>query len=249
MKFREFVKTMSFLLLIIAGGVAVFVWSDDRPTDLTYQLRLGTVVAGVLGIAGIAWAFLKTDKAPDYLCRIAAPYFDRGGFCFLIRCVESNGQCHLQAIVQNRHERRCRGQIAMRPEMPLLGSGPILEQIAFAIDCPPAGFGIINVPISVPTAAQGKQVTFQVGASVDYPEGRGCTLRFKEGIGIRSNSDFRNAFGTTLTVLGAMGGAIVLSSPASVTILLPNEVSENVNEEPSTEILWELGDPLLTDFV
>ena len=69
-------------------------------------------------------------------------------------------------------------------------------------------------------------------------------LRFRDGLVIRANSRFGNPFGTTLTVLGAMGGTIVLSKPAHIDLRLPKPVAERVPENAQIEIatLWKLGD-------
>lgn len=62
---------------------------------------------------------------------------------------------------------------------------------------------------------------------------------------LRTNSNFGNSFGTALTVAGALGGAIVLSSPVTVKIPLPTEAVDELplNSAPSTNMIWKLGDP------
>lgn len=90
---------------------------------------------------------------------------------------------------------------------------------------------------------QGKWQSFEVGASVRYPEGYGKRIRFHDGIFLRSNTKFRNSFGTALTLIGAATGSIVFSRPATVAIALPTGVAENIppNLAPETKILWQLG--------
>jgi hypothetical protein len=247
MLFREIIKAVSVLILIVCGVTALGVWSDDRPTDLVKQLRIGTIVGGIIGIGGLVWVYNPRDIAPDYLSRIAEPYFDRGGFCFLLDAFESDGQCYLEAHVQNRYGRPCRGQIAIRLKKPVMRGGRLMNPIVLAVDCPPAGFCVITAPIGVPAEIQGRSAIFEVGASVEYPDGRGRTLRFKDGLVIRSNTRFRNTFATTLTVLGAMGGVIVWSSPATVTLALPANVQSKVPRDTAarSEIIWQLDDPVL----
>jgi len=72
-------------------------------------------------------------------------------------------------------------------------------------------------------------------------------LRFHDGILLRANSKFGNAFGNALTLAGAMGGTIVLSTPATVMLDLPVGVSQSVPDQlaPELKTLWKLGDPPL----
>ncbi len=50
---------------------------------------------------------------------------------------------------------------------------------------------------------------------------------------------------STITVAGALGGTIVLSTPATATVLLPTDAAEELpgNSESSTKLIWKLGDP------
>jgi hypothetical protein len=94
---------------------------------------------------------------------------------------------------------------------------------------------------------QGKKQSFEVGASVTYPSGKGHRVRFGDGLVIRANSNFGNAFGTALTVAGAMTGQIVLSQPATVTLVLPTGVAEQVHHcsPQDVQTIWRAGDPPL----
>src|SRR5262249_32151751 len=138
----------------------------------------------------------------------------------------------------------CVGRIALRPARGFfLGRGK-MEPIAIEIKCEPAAFGTAKVAIPIPSELQGKRQSFDVGASVHYPNGKGRTPRFRDGIVLRANSDFGNAFATALTVAGALTGSIVWATPAKVTLDLPGGVSQDVanGSKPETKTLWKLGD-------
>jgi hypothetical protein len=77
----------------------------------------------------------------------------------------------------------------------------------------------------------------------------GCTLRHRPGILFRTNSQFGNAFATGLTIAGALGGTIVVTTPATVTLELPSGVSEKPHQSSGTVVWtrWKLGAPPLKD--
>ena len=77
--------------------------------------------------------------------------------------------------------------------------------------------------------------------------GKRRRLRFRDGIFLRANSEFGNAFATTAFVTGALCGKIIIISPATATLDLPSDVAEEVFESGRTEVetLWRLGDPPL----
>jgi len=73
-------------------------------------------------------------------------------------------------------------------------------------------------------------------------------LRFFDGIYLRTNADFGAGFSTALTLVGSLGGAVVLSKPAMVKVRLPSRVREVLpdNLHTETETLWRLGDQPLS---
>jgi hypothetical protein len=119
-----------------------------------------------------------------------------------------------------------------------------LDAIAFEIPCDGGAFGVVSIPVPLPRNVQGRRQAFDVGASVDYPEGRGRRLRFRDGIFLRANSQFRDSFRTGVTLLGTLAGGVVLSSPAKITLDLPTDVAEETpaDAEPQRQVLWKPGD-------
>ncbi len=120
-----------------------------------------------------------------------------------------------------------------------------IEPVAVGIECGPAAFGVARVPRGL----LGRRQRFEVGASVEFPDGRGRRVRFRGGAALRANSRFGNAFVSTLTVAGALAGHVVYTSPSVVEVGLPNEAVEDTAElgiGVAVETLWRLGDPPLT---
>lgn len=240
---REFVKGIWVVSILIGFIATPFAWADDRPNAVTWSFRVGAPILTV--IAGVAFWRMNSrrDEATDYLSQLGLPFFDRGGFCFALVPRVANGVCSLDAFFQNRFERACRGRIALRPARGFFGRKK-LDTIGYEIECGPAAFGVATVCLPLPHESQGKKQKFEVGASVDYPEGRGRMLRFRDGLALRGDSDFGDAFGTAVSVAGALVGTFVLSSPATITLRLPTGVAEELPAHGASQIktLWQLGD-------
>ena len=67
-------------------------------------------------------------------------------------------------------------------------------------------------------------------------------IRYRGGVQVRTAG--RDTWRAVITVAGAMGGVIVLSSPVKVKIKLPVDVEESVEDDLpiAKKILWKLGD-------
>ena len=243
---NESIKAVLSLVLIIATLMTVAAWCDDHPNERARNLRLGITLVTVLVLGTLLWLRFRPDRVHDFLRDYSENYFNRGGFCFSFAMTVVDGTAYMVAFYQNQRDRSCLGRIALRPAQGFLLGRRDIEAITFEVDCGPAAFGVAKIPIPIPGKYQGKRQSFEVGASVSYPNGKGRRLRFRDGICLRRNSSFGDTFSTALTVAGAMGGMIVLSKPATAKIQLPIGVREFVPEELAPEVmtLWELGDPV-----
>ena len=243
---REFVKVLCVVTVIVAGIGAALAWFDDKPSGLTWAFRVGLPTVCLAALAGFLAIHFQRDKVPDYLYARVRSYFDRGGFCFAATAAVENGICFFYVWFQNRYERPCVGRVALRPARGLFQTRKF-DAITFEIHADAAAFGVATIPVPIPVSCQGQRQKFEVGASVDYPEGKGQMLRFRDGLALRSNANFGNNFRTALTVAGALGGGIVLYKPASMTVSLPSGAAEEVPEDrkPQVTTLWKLGDPPL----
>jgi hypothetical protein len=239
------IKAACLFLLISCAGLLAVVWADDQPGQTTWALRIGgSVVAGLAIIA----LFIpnRSDIAPDYLFRVAGnEFFDRDGFCFAFSAKAIDNLCHFEAYFQNRYDRPCTGRIALRPLEHLFANDEF-EAITYEIECAPGAFGVARIPVPVPPSAQGKARTFQIGAAVVYPSGRGKALRFRSGMFLRTNEKFHDGFATALMVGGALTGMLAWQSPATVTITMPEGIAADTShKKPEVLTFWKLGDPPL----
>jgi hypothetical protein len=243
---REALKVLCVVVLMFAAPAAAVAWIDDQTGLIITILRYACPVFAVLAIATFLKLHFRADEMPDYLRREIGTYFNRGGLCFNFRATAIEGVCYLDVHFQNQTDAPCLGRIALRPARGFFLGRAKMDTILVEVSCDPAAYGVARVPIPIPANLQGKRHSFEVGASVDYPQGKGRLLRFHDGIALRANSRFGNAFGTTLMVAGAMTGQIVIASPATVTLDLPANVAEQVSDgqNPEVKTLWRLGDPL-----
>jgi len=249
----EFAKGVCCLVVMAGVGTSLLSWFHDRPDSTTWLLRLGSPLVAIVGLFSFTKLHFRKDVAPDYLRQLfgwrldQGQFFDRGGFCFGFRATSKDGHCVLTAYFQNRHERPCRGQIALRPARNFFLTRNKFDAICIDVECGPGAFGFATLPIPIPASLQGKRQQFEVGASVVYPDGRGRKLRHGEGIVLRTNSKFGNTFGSILTLGAALGGHVEISSPAKVSLELPFSVAEKLPDglEPAVRTLWTLGDPPL----
>lgn len=244
----ESIKAICALVLIVASIAAAVAWITD-PSAITWCFRIGGPILALGAIGMILKLHLRADLADDYLRQQTGNYFNRAGFCFAFVATSEAGVCHLNAYFQNQHDQPCLGRIAMRPARGFLMGRAKIETITFEVDCGPAAYGVASIAIPLPKKLQGKRQSFEVGASVDYPQGKGNRLRFRDGIFLRGNSKFGDKFGTALTLAGAATGQIVLSKPATATVAFPADVAEDIPDDLEAQVrtLWKLGDAPLKD--
>ena len=240
----ESLKAICCLILIVACIAVAFAWSDDRPSDLTWMFRIGSPALAVLSLGMLLFFHFRMDVEYDYLKDIYPAYFNRDGFCFVLSCTAENGVAYLVVHFQNQRDQPCIGRIALRPVHKLFRGRADMDWITMEIACEPAAFGLARMPISLPQVIQGTRQELEVGASVEFPRGKGRRLRFRDGMLLRANADFGSRFNKAITIAGAVGGVIVLTKYATVTIDLPTHVAEYVRDAPPTEVktLWQLGD-------
>lgn len=230
---REFVKGLIILFILAAFIAAALAWIDDQPSQRTWLFRIGSPIAMLLSFVLFLKIHFQRDEVPDYLSTLSSDFYDRGGFCFAFRALIVNDVCLLRLFFQNRHERPCVGQVALRSTKGFFG-GRKIDTITFEISCAAAGFGFAQTPVPVPQSIQGKRHTFEIGASVEYPEGKGRMLRFRDGAVIRTNTNF----GSDLT------GHFTPAKPVTVTIDFPTNVIDELSEDqvPEVNSMWQLGD-------
>lgn len=246
---REFIKGVLTLIIVVAifAGSFLFFVEELRNKPWFWPAFLTCLIGGFGSFVLFVKIHFQRDLVPDFLSRHSRDFFDRDGFCFLITPAAVDGVCVLNVLFQTRYDSPSQARLAIRPAKGLLRTRSKILTIAIDIDCPPAGFGIAQVAMPVPRKYQGRSQKFDVGANVAYPQGKGKMVRFRDGTYIRNNTNFNESFGTVMTLAAAAGGNIILSSPASVRVELPENVAEDIPDEltaPTVEIHWQAGEPV-----
>jgi len=235
-------------VLMIAGVIATLLsWMIDRPDAATWGFRIGGPLLALLTFSLLLRHQLRSDLERDYLRFISRNYFNRDGLCFAFSVTTNDQVAVMNLYFQSQYDKPLQGRIALRPAHGFFLTRAKIEAMTFDVACPPAAFGVVCLPVPIPHKIQGKRQAFEVGASVQYPEGKGRRIRFRDGIFLRANSHFGNTFGTALALAGAATGSLVLTRPATVSLQLPIGVTEEIPQEspPESRVLWQLGDPAL----
>ncbi|HKD37940.1 MAG TPA: hypothetical protein VKB78_14105 [Pirellulales bacterium] len=109
-------------------------------------------------------------------------------------------------------------------------------------DC--GAFGVARAEIPMPLSYQGRVQKFELGASAEYPSGKGRTLRFGDAIPLRTNEQFVNVRQTLASAVMLAGGGILLHRPAYAKLLVPRGVSPDdpCDSRIDAETLWRIGD-------
>jgi hypothetical protein len=244
---REAIKVMWVVVFMIAAPAAAIAWIDDPPSTTAWVFRIGCPVLSVLGIGAFLKMHFRADIVPDYLRQHVGGYYNRDGFCFAPIVTASDGVCYMNAYFQNQRDTPCVGRIAIRPARGFFMNRADIDTIAINVICEPAAVGVARVALPVAAKLQGKRQSFEVGASVNYPQGKGCQLRFRDGVILRADSNFQDGVMTALAVGLVMTGHIVLTRPAMARMKLPTGVAEEIPDglTPEIKTVWRLGDPPL----
>jgi len=242
---NESIKAVLALVIAACALIGIVVWlpgATNEVSSMTWWLRIGCPMLGVLCLVPLIWAQRRKDKVPDLLSRIVARYFERDGFCFAVVPQVANGACAMHVYYQNRYDQPCTAQILIRASSGLFSGRPDLSDIALGISCGPAEFGRSNIPWSIPSELQGKTISLSLYAGVKYPAGQGTLLRFRDGM--RVGSVGMDAWREGLQIAGAVVGALVISRPARVKLVLPSGVSVATQSSVTAETksIWKLGD-------
>lgn len=244
---NESIKAVLGLVIAACALVGIVAWlpgATNEVSVVTWWLRIGCPILGVICLAPLIWAQTRRDKVPDFLSRITPRYFERDGFCFAVVPQVANGNCTMHIYFQNRYDRPCSAQILIRASSGLFSGRPDLSDVALGLSCGPAEFGRSTIPWAIPNELQGKTVSLSLYAGAKYPNGRGALLRYRDGL--RVGAVGTDAWREGLQIAGALGGALVISRPARIKFTLPSGVSASRQDAitADTKTIWKLGDPV-----
>lgn len=243
-------KEACVLFLMIGLLVGSVAWVDDRPNTTTWAFRIGGPVLAIFSIGFLFSLEGRKDLAHDYLHDLFGEYFNREGFCFCLTMTKNEGVGYFELYFQNQYSESCSARVTVRPAVRFI-SRPRIPTIDTTFICEPGAFGRIRFATSIPKEIQGEEQNFEVGASVTFPGGRGDQLRFRDGMPVGTSSNTGKTLWGLLMAIGAAAGAgAVISRGASVTIVLPDQVADSLEQgiHPKTELFWKHGDPPLDPY-
>lgn len=238
----------AFLALVVAGCwlMGLMTWIGDPPEgeeSLFLWFRIGFPAIGLGCLLPLLWAYYRKNKIPDFLAQVSPGYFERDGFCFALGSDVQVGRCSLLVYFQNRYERPCNAQVLIRTSSSLFKGRLQMEDVTLGVRCGPAAFGCSSIPWAIPEEIQGRTISLDVVAGVDYPEGKGRLLRFRDGTQVGAiEMDF---WREGLQITGAALGTIVLMDEAKIKFPIPSGVASSVEGDLTahTTTLWQLGEP------
>lgn len=248
---RESIKAILGFFVIIGFGVAFVIialtYEALKPKFL--MIACAAFFIGIIALVMLLKMHFRKDLLPDFLSGIEKNFFEKNGFCFALKPKVENGFCILYIYFQNRYDRESLAYIVMQPSIGFFLNKRKIDSVHVRIKCNAAAFGLQKVPLPIPQKYQGKVQSFDIGANVSYPGGRGKMQRFRDGLRVGKAKINRMA-DQMLTVAGMFGGAVVTSSPASFTFSMPGGVAETLPDDmhiDETETIWQLGDDIPQD--
>lgn len=219
---------VGFLASFVTSGIF---WIDDRPTLTTWVLRFAFLLSAVGCLMALILLQKRKDRAPDFLSLRFKNFFNSNGFCFAFRTEERHGIARLILEFQNQYDRDCIGVVSLMPAQGFFLNRDYAGGVMIPFDCPGGAFGSIEMKIAVPNRHQGKAIRYEVGATVEYPDGKGRRLRFKDGIYLRATAAHKDKFGKILRFGGLLVCGIIGMSPVTVNIAMPSAVSEDPQDD------------------
>lgn len=227
---------------VLMGGFTALVlcFGGDIEPDMR---KAGAILGGFVVAAAIALLIvaLRKDKAPDFLKKLSAKYFQRDGLAFLVTPANEGGIAFLDCYFQNRYAGDCEANVVLTATSGNNAVGASRLSMTFPIQCPPAAFGRCRMYLPVARELQGSKVVFAVTAAAKFPRGKGQLIRYGEGLHVGKVG----GNGLWLTLLGLLAGAIVFSRSAKITLAMPASTPPPIEgPSPQIAIFWKLGNPV-----
>ncbi|MCK9461481.1 MAG: hypothetical protein M0R80_17765 [Proteobacteria bacterium] len=236
---KKVLLILPFMVAFVGGGI---VWFGVEAADVsatTWVLRVVFSLTTIGTLTLLIWGMTRRDKAPDFLRRMFGAYFERNGLCFAIDPIVIEGVFAFKIWFQNKYDRRCTGRVLISPSRDFFLRKQIDHVLHVGVEVGPGALLSVIAPFAIPESAQGKSTTLSVSADVDYPEGKGKLIRFRDGMttgAIRGKIDL---------IIDAIGPFVLQSyKPASLKLVLPKDVAAAVPDgcKPKVETLWQIGE-------
>jgi hypothetical protein len=211
----------------------------DDPGPVLWTLRVGFTTLAVVGGVGFFLALPPKDEAIDHLRALSkGKHFDQDGFAFLPAIAARSGVAYLEVLFQNQRDCKMISRVVLQPHSDLFRDSGF-KAVGFEIPCDAGVFGVARLPISVPLDRQGHTHYWDVGAGVEFPDGKGGLLRFGRGLMVgRVNAVSPEAQRTQalVTIASLLVLSPSISIPARTNLAMPSNVLSDVPDGLAPEI-------------
>ncbi|MFG0331153.1 MAG: hypothetical protein ACF8PN_14800 [Phycisphaerales bacterium] len=176
---REYRNTVLVVLLLVFFCYLfwAYFWSESN-LHLIASATLFLVAGGIL-----LWSLKFEDKLPDTLARYTGGiYYEQDGLCFMPVMRKKDEQAYVCIYFENRFDSVCNAVVHLRPPANSIQHRPDGRDMHFAFTCPGGGVGVIQQPVAVHPRLQGQVIDVEMGAAVNYPQGKGAEMRSHRGL-------------------------------------------------------------------
>lgn len=171
-------------ILLVSVMVTGFVFWITPPAPnpaLVWSTRVLSVVIAMGLVTWWLWARSRHDLAPDFLANRFKSCLERNGLCFAFQEKVIGDQFYLDMWYQGRYTGRCDVQLQLGPWR----KRETAMRVEAAFACGPGAYGCMRLAVPVLPELQGGPYEWKMAMDVSYPEGRGWTLRYKQGESVR----------------------------------------------------------------
>ncbi len=181
---NESLKAICQLIAIISGLAAIAVWpiSPQGHSTLIWTLRIACPILFALTVWPLILDGHRPNVIPDKLREyVREPQFTRDGLVFTLTSSVRDRYFEWNVFFQNYRDRHCEAvvliqQYALARSFRLPSVDKRLT-VRIPIRCDGGAVGRATACLAMPREYQGKENSFEVYASVRYPNGAGRQLR------------------------------------------------------------------------
>jgi hypothetical protein len=225
--------TRSALLPVVAGLVVLAVAIKFVPVEADWIDAAAYALGFLAFIVAAVWFVViprTPHSAPDVLRERFERYFEKDGFCFVVRFVTDDQEriCRLDVYYQSRFSGICAATVVV---MPMEGADTAAPELAVArvhITCADGEAGLISKPYPISHSRQGTLMIYDISVDVRYPRGRGEEMRGDRGIDPdKPEVNLSLAHALHMPISGPRSGKLEIRLPENVADAIPAGATVN----------------------
>ena len=210
----------------VVGGVvfgAVFWLVPGRTFPIEWAMRILLPSIAILAWGVLRWHSRRPEIFHDFLADVTRRYFEWDGLCFALLVDVCDGCCRLNFYFQNRYRGRCHCRITLHPmALGLVFLRPKMAPIEIDFISGGGEFGVARALCAVPDTVQNRRGICKISICVDYPDGRGETLRYRVGSHVSANLPRGGYINQPIRFPGSVAEQVVNRPPAIEILSTPD---------------------------